>query len=308
MPEQRSLPDGHALVTDEQLCPDMAACRAHVATLTAYDQRLHTRYSTRFDARVKAAAAASDEASDDSASASSSATTTTNATSLTARVAALAPVTVPTSEEVRKRTGATQEEWFGGAPPDAKCAWQHQPTAPEYAVTAPCGRVSTAVGRLVQGVVAGAKSVDARYAAEGACCLKFGEVQCNDGCQRQRAAREMLVSEGEEQARGPGEAMSMSDSQRKALARVALLAERRHSKHPAPATAPVARQSSMALLASSDRLEAADAQPPTPQMLLDLEETSGSSSDSEGLWRVVTPARAAELRAMHPSRLWSPRR
>ena len=62
----------------------------------------------------------------------------------------------------------------------------------------------------------------------------------------------------------------------------------------------------MALLASSDRLEAADAQP--PQMLLDLEETSGSSSDSEGLWLVVTPARAAELRAMHPSRLWSPRR
>jgi len=34
----------------------------------------------------------------------------------------------------------------------------------------------------------------------------------------------------------------------------------------------------------------------------------GGGGDGEGLWRVVTPARAAELRDVRPSSLWAPRR
>ena len=302
--------EGHEFVTDEQLCPDMAKCRAHVARLTPYDQRLYERYSSRFEERLKAFS-------------DGNGTATGGNDTLSARVAALAPVAVPTSAEVRARTGKEVEEWFGGAPPDAKCAWRHQPTAPEYSVSEPCGRVSTAVGRIVQTVVSGGKTVDASY-GEPACCLKFGEV-CDDACQALRALAmecdeacqraKTMVAEGEA-AMGA----SMSAAQRQALARVALLAERRHGSRPG-ASASAAKQS-VALLASNDAFQptaaAAAAQQQQQQQqrggsgllepqLLDLEEAS-DSGNGDGLWRVVSPARAAELRAVRPSSLWSPRR
>ena len=341
--------EGHDLVTDEQLCPDMAKCRDHIAKLTPYDARLYERYSARFDARVKAFSTATN-----AATTTNGTTTTTNdnnsnnndannnddgndnsdniGTQFAARLAALAPVTVPTSDDVRARTGKAEEEWYGGVPPDAKCAWLHVSTGPPaYSVDEPCGRVSTAVGRWVQAAVAGGKTVDA---SDSGCCTKFGEV-CDGECHALRArvaldvaaraaaraatlpaldgdaeevcdeacvlANAAMVAEGEAAMNE-----TMSDGQRQALTRVALLAERRRSSRRRSGA------SSLALLASSNALEpaaaAAASQLQQGPQLLDLEVVASGGGDGEGLWRVVTPARAAELRAVRPSSLWSPRR
>ena len=54
VPEQRGLPpDAHPL-SDEEVCPDMDACREHVERLATLDRQLYERYSAKFDEKVAA--------------------------------------------------------------------------------------------------------------------------------------------------------------------------------------------------------------------------------------------------------------
>lgn len=51
-PAQRGLPEGKPMLTDASVCPDMAKCRSHVATLAPYDMLLYARYNASFEAKL----------------------------------------------------------------------------------------------------------------------------------------------------------------------------------------------------------------------------------------------------------------
>ena len=107
VPDQRYLPPDHPLVTDAEICPDMQACRDHVARLTPFDQQLYEKYSKAFDARLRAESFAESRHAQNG---------TSHNEASRMEVAAVAPEAVG--------------DWHGDEPPEAKCAWQQVDAPP----------------------------------------------------------------------------------------------------------------------------------------------------------------------------------